>query len=183
VRAAAGGERVTLRDWKRHLGGDWQVEDFLTKLNQDGPTLSKAHISKWIAVTHPKRKRATVLDQRQLSIDRTRFINTPAIIKALAGSTVPTPEQIATYKASHGMKTMDEGVFVKKFAKSVSNWVNTLANVRICAQQWPDSTPTHRPGSKNSASSSPMRMYSFSFAVQGYPRRPTSSWKAVMPAD
>jgi hypothetical protein len=66
-------------------------------------------------------------------------------IKALAGPTVPTPEQIATYNASHGMKTMDEGVFVTKFAKSVSHWVNTLANVRICAQQWPDSTPTHRP--------------------------------------
>jgi hypothetical protein len=135
---------VTLGNWKRHLGGDWKVDDFLTKLNQDGPKLSKTDISKWITGRHPKRNTATVLDQKQVSVDRTRFINTPAITKALAGPTMPTPEQIATYKATHGMKTIDEGVFVQKFAKSVSNWVNTLANVRTCAQQWPDSVLTHR---------------------------------------
>jgi hypothetical protein len=141
VCAVAGVERVTLGDWKRHLGGGWGVDDFRTNFNQDGPNPSKADISKWISSKHPKRETATVPDQRQVTIDRTKYINTPAIKKALDN---PTPAEMKNYKATTGMKTMDEGVFIQKFANSVSKWVSTLASSNL-RQQWPDPTLTHRP--------------------------------------
>jgi hypothetical protein len=180
VCAAAGGQRVTLSDWQQRIGGDWKLDDFLAKLNQDGPKLTKADISKWI-VAKPTRKTATVVDQRQISIDRSRFMNTPTVMKALGHD--PTPAEVAAYKAADGVKTMTEGEFLQQFAKSVSKSVNTLTNFRICARQWSDSTPTHRPGSKNSSRACPMQMYSFSFVAQGCRRRPKSSWKLVMFAD
>jgi hypothetical protein len=180
VCAAAGGQRVTLSDWQQRIGGDWKLDDFLAKLNQDGPKLTKADISKWIAAK-PTRKTATVVDQTQISIDRSRFINTPTVMKALGHD--PTPAEVAAYKAADGVKTMTEGEFLQQFAKSVSKSVNTLTNFRICARQWSDSTLTHRPGSKNSSRACPMQMYSFSFVAQGCRRRPKSSWKLVMFAD
>jgi hypothetical protein len=139
VCAANEGQRVTLGEWERILGGDWKVEDFLAELNQLGPTLSRADISKWIQ--QPTRKTATAADQRMVSLDRSRYINTPAIMKALDD---PTAAEVAEYKATHGIKTMTEGKYLQEFAKAVPKSVNTLTNFRICARH--GLTPHSRTG-------------------------------------
>jgi hypothetical protein len=132
-------QRVTLKEWARTLGGDWKVEDFLAELNQHGPTLSKADISKWIQ--QPTRKTATATDQRMVSLDRSRYINAPAIMKALDN---PTAAEVVEYKAAHGIKTMTEGKYLHEFAKAVPKSVNTLTHSRNCPRH--GLTPRSRTG-------------------------------------